>query len=75
MDRYQKSQNIDVGPLKRPIPKIMLIFSISRLKKVVTNNLLLISTGKLIIIDIGYCYQPILIMDQRCYNKSFSISG
>jgi hypothetical protein len=62
---------IGIGPLKKPIPNITLIFYISCLKTAVTNNLLLISDVKLTIINIGYCYQPILIIDPKYYNKLF----
>jgi hypothetical protein len=62
---------IGIGPLKKPIPNITLIFYISCLKTTVTNNLLLISDVKLTIINIVYCYQPILIIDPKYYNKLF----
>jgi hypothetical protein len=31
----------------------------------------LVSAGKPTNIGIGYCYQPIPIMDPRCYNRLF----
>jgi hypothetical protein len=70
VDRYQKWIT-GIGPLKRAIQNIRPMFRIVRLNKVDTNNRLLVSGGKSIIIGIGYCYQPTPIMDPRCYNKSF----
>jgi hypothetical protein len=52
----------------------MLIFGIGRLNTAATNNILLILAGKPTNIGIDYCYQPIPIMDPRCYNRSFSSS-
>jgi hypothetical protein len=49
----------------RPIPKIMPIFGIGRLKTAATNNLLLVSTDKATIINIGHCYQPIQVIDPK----------
>jgi hypothetical protein len=47
------------------------IFGIGYLKTAATNNVLLVSTSKPTIINSGYCYQPIPIMNPRYYNKSF----
>jgi hypothetical protein len=66
-----KNHNIGDGPLKKPIPKSMPIFGIDHLNTTATNNILLISTGKSTNIGIDYCYQPIPIMNPRCYNISF----
>jgi hypothetical protein len=44
---------------------------LTRLNTAATNNILLVSTGKPTNIDIGYCYQAILIMDPRYYNRLF----
>jgi hypothetical protein len=49
----------------------MSIFGIGRLKTTVTNNLLLVSADKSIIISIDYYYQLITIINSKCYNKSF----
>jgi hypothetical protein len=70
-----KNHDIGVGSLKKPVSKITPIFAISHLKTAATNNLLLVSTGKLTIISIGYCYQLISIMNLKCYNKPFFSSG
>jgi hypothetical protein len=66
-----KNHNIGVGPLKRSILNIRSIFRIGRLNPADTDNELLVSGGKPIIIDMGYCYQLTPIIDFRCYNKLF----
>jgi hypothetical protein len=48
-----------------------MIFGISRLNTAATSNILLVSAGKPTNIGISHCYQPIPIMDQRCYNRLF----
>jgi hypothetical protein len=48
-----------------------LILVIDRLNPADINSGLLVSAGKSNIIGIGYCYQPISIMDLRCYDKLF----
>jgi hypothetical protein len=57
---------------QRPIPKNMPIFGIGHLNTTATNNILLVSAGKPTNIGIDYCYQPISIMNPRCYNRLFS---
>jgi hypothetical protein len=66
-----KNHNIDVGVLKRPIPNITPIFGISQLNPADTNNGFFVSAGMPTISGIGYCYQPIPIINPRCYDKSF----
>jgi hypothetical protein len=66
-----KNHNIDVGVLKRPIPNITPIFGISQLNSADTNNGIFRISWYAIISGIGYCYQPIPIINPRCYDKSF----
>jgi hypothetical protein len=53
----------------------MPIFRIGRLKTTDTNNGLLVSGGKFIIIGIGYCYQSTSIIDPRFTINRFSSSA
>jgi hypothetical protein len=66
--------SVDLG---QSIPQILLFVSADLIQPIpiMDNNGLLVSTGKPIIIDVGYCYQPTPILTPGILINHFFSSG